>query len=236
MLLPEGQVDQQGIQAFQQLQQQTPTDSDPIWNNFVHCIVSPLATAARDQTPVKEWDVKVFKADQTINAFALPGGKIGVYSGILKVTKTDAQLAAVLAHEMSHVISRHGDERVSQGLVAQLGMAAAQVSGANPTVIGLLGMGAQVGVILPFSRAQETEADLVGLDLMARAGFDPRQSIDLWNNMKSASGGKAPPAILSDHPSDDQRIQRLQEHMGAAVAKYDQARAVGLAPHCALPK
>src|SRR4029077_9423527 len=127
---------------------------------------------------------------------------IGVYTGILPVTKTDAQLAAVLGHEVGHVIARHGAERVSQQLGTELvlnGVGAA--TGGDSKIMGMLGVGAQVGVLLPFSRTQESEADLIGEDLMARAGFDPAQAIELWKNMTAASGGKAPPAILSDHPA-----------------------------------
>jgi predicted Zn-dependent protease len=233
MLMPDGQMNQMGAQAFQQLKQETPVEPDSGMNRYVRCVAQPIADLAGPQAGISQWEIVVFR-DETANAFALPGGKIGVHTGLLKVAKTDGQLAAVLGHEVGHVIARHGAERMSQALATQGGLAAlGAVTKDNRTLLGLLGLGAQVGVLLPFSRTQESEADVIGLDLMARVGFDPRQSVELWHNMASASGGKSPPEFLSTHPANQSRIDHLNENMADAVGKYDQARASGHTPRCA---
>jgi predicted Zn-dependent protease len=219
-----------GDASYAQLKRKTPIDHNATDNRFVECVVNALGDVAHGQ-----WNVTVFKSKE-INAFALPGGNIGVYSGILPVTKNGAQLAAVLGHEMGHVLAGHADERVSEQYATQGGLSvlAAFLGGGsggfgNRQLMGLLGLGAQVGILLPFSRAQESEADLIGLEMMARAGFDPRQSVALWRNMTAASHGKQPPELLSTHPSNENRIQRLQSHMGKAMQLYEQAPRH---PHC----
>ena len=237
-LMPDSQMNSMGSEAFDQMKQKTPIEHDPAINAYVDCVAVPITVAAKDQLQVDKWEIVVFK-DKEVNAFALPGGKIGVQTGLLPVAKTDAQLAAVLGHETGHVIAKHGNERVSQSLGESLVLAGAalSLSGDNPQrnlILGGLGLGMQVGVALPFSRTQESEADLIGLNLMARAGFDPRQAVELWKNMM-ASGGNAPPQILSDHPSDATRIQALQDHLPEAIKDYDAAQAAGLRPHCVRP-
>ena len=228
-------MDQMGAQAFQEIKSNVKSDADPRVIQYVNCVVTPLTQAAKNQTSVSQWEVVVFKSPD-VNAFALPGGRIGVYSGLLNVAKSDAQLAAVVGHEIGHVIAHHGAERVSQQAGTQLGLAAlGAISGNNPqskTLMGLLGVGVQVGVLLPFSRTQENEADLVGLDLMARAGFDPHESVALWKNMIEASGNKAPAEWLSTHPASENRISNLESHMTDADAKYKLARSEGRTPKC----
>ena len=235
IIVPDSQMDQMGVQAFQELRSTEKVDQNPATNAYVKCIVDPLTQTARSQTPVEKWDVVVFdKADA--NAFALPGGKIGVYSGIIQVAQTPDALAAVLGHEIGHVIARHGAERVSQQAGSQIGLTALGAIAGDGTHrdvwMGLLGVGVQVGVLLPFSRTQESEADLIGLDLMARAGFDPRQSVELWKRMIAASGGKSQPEWLSTHPASENRIQNLESHMPEAMAKYQQVVNTGKTPHC----
>lgn len=236
LVVPDGQMNSMGAQAFEDLKAKTPIEKNSGPNAYVRCITGPITEAAQGQTSVKEWEVVVFQ-DDTANAFALPGGKIGVHTGILKVATNDAQLAAVLGHEVGHVIAKHGAERVSDQLAAQGGLSALGAlmgeGKTSNTLMGLLGLGAQVGILLPFSRTQESEADLIGLDLMARAGFDPRQSVELWHNMGKASGG-APPEFLSTHPGHETRISNLQSHLAEAMPKYEQAQAAGRAPHCQL--
>lgn len=235
MLLSDSRMNQMGAQAFQEMKSSQPIDSDPDHIKYVKCVVRPLTEAAREKTAVSEWDVVVFK-DPQANAFALPGGKVGVYTGIMKVAKTDSELATVLAHEIGHVMARHGGERVSQQAGTQAGLTAlGAITSSNPkssTLMSLLGLGAQVGILLPFSRAQETEADLIGLDLMAQAGFDPHESVNLWKNMITSSNGKAPPQFLSTHPASENRISQLENHMANAVTLFEQARASGKSPHC----
>lgn len=239
MLVSGSQIDQMGTEAFQQLKAKEKVDTHHGNSRYVHCIVDPLTASAKTKNYSEHlpdsWEVEVFKSDSA-NAFALPGGKIGVYTELLKVAKTDSQLAAVLGHEIGHVIAHHGAERMSQEAGTQLGMAAlGQLTKDNPNrnlLLGLLGVGAQVGILLPYSRTQENEADLIGLDLMATAGFDPRESVELWKNMMSASGGKGPPEVLSTHPASEGRIETLQKHMPEALSLFNKSRAEGRRPSC----
>lgn len=225
------------MQSFDQMKSETPVERDPKTNAYVQCIVKPITQVVGSQVSFKEWEVVVFK-DESANAFALPGGKIGVHTGILKVAKTPSQLAAVLGHEVGHVIAKHGNERVSETLAAQGGLSALGAFMGNKsnsgTIMGLLGMGAQFGVLLPHSRSHESEADLIGLDLMSRAGFDPRESAELWRNMMAASGGKAPPEFMSTHPASENRIKNLEAHFGQSMPKYEQAVKEGRAPKCSM--
>lgn len=181
-------------------------------------------------------------ASDTVNAFALPGGKIGVYTGLLSVAETPSQLAAVMGHEVAHVLARHGNERVSQqvavgetmGLIEGWLSSGGGGGAGQQAAMALLGVGAKVGILLPFSRAHESEADAMGKTLMARAGFDPRESVTLWQNMGRAGNGGTP-EFLSTHPSHDTRIRDLQEGMDAAVALYEESRAAGRVPQCKRP-
>lgn len=246
MAMPDSQMGSMGAKSFEDMKSKIPIDHDARKNEYVRCIVIPViraipANLRGPHVPAneKDWEIIVFQ-DPTANAFALPGGKIGVHTGILPVAKTDAQLAAVLGHEVGHVLARHGNERVSEGLATQIGMmgVAALLTGQDdsPTKLNLmtaaLGAGTQYGILLPHSRTQESEADVIGLDLMARAGFDPRQSVELWKNMGAA--GKAPPEFLSTHPSGSTRIDNLQSHMKDAMSKYAQSQSAGRQPHCSL--
>jgi predicted Zn-dependent protease len=192
-------------------------------------------TAVIDDGEPGDWEVTVFEQDQ-VNAFALPGKKIGIYTGLLDVAKNQHQLATVVAHEVGHVLAQHGNERMSTQFATSTGldlvaMLAGSETTTKRTALGLLGLGAQVGVLLPFSRAQETEADVMGLELMARAGFDPGESVDLWRNMIAESEG-APPEFLSTHPSGESRIDVLQRHLPEARNLAERARAAGRSPDC----
>ena len=228
-------MNRMGVLAFQEIQTRTPLEEDPAIQRYVQCIATSLLSPTGGNASASIWEVRVFRQDQA-NAFALPGKKIGVFTGLLKVTETQAQLAAVIGHEIAHVQARHANERVSTGYLAQSGtqLIAAMAGGSTKTrdnVMAMLGVGAQVGILLPFGRAQESEADLIGLDLMARAGFDPRQSIRLWQNMNAAAGDR-PPEFLSTHPASETRIRRLQERMPHAIKLYEQARTDGHRPAC----
>ncbi|RJS92954.1 M48 family metallopeptidase [Salinisphaera sp. Q1T1-3] len=217
-----------GDESFAELKQKTPTDTNSADNRFVECVARAIVSvpSVNEAAKVDSWDIQVFKSDQ-INAFALPGGNIGVYSGLLPVAKNGAQLAAVIGHEVGHVIAQHPNERMSDQYATQGGLTALSAflgggagGGSSQAIMSALGVGAQVGILLPFSRAQESEADLIGLELMARAGFDPRESVKLWQNMSAASDGQKPNPFLSTHPSNDNRIQALQSHMEQALSLY----------------
>lgn len=223
-----------GSTAFQQTEQKTPVSADGHTTAYVNCV----ANAITHELPNGggNWDVKVFDS-KDVNAFALPGGKIGVYTGLLKVTQSQDQLAAVIGHEVSHVLAGHSNERVSQQSATNAGLQVASlVIGGNgllgDAALGALGLGAQYGILLPFSRVHESEADLLGLDLMAKAGFDPRQAVELWQNMSRVAGGQKPPEFASTHPSDATRIRQIEARLPQDLPLYNQARANGKRPQC----
>lgn len=220
-----------GATAYQQLQSSTPVSRDDAVNAYVDCVADAITrTLTGDASG--PWEVRVFAEDQ-VNAFALPGRKIGVYQGLLSVAENQHQLATVIAHEVAHVVARHSNERISTQFAASagldlLGALAGEPTPTKQTLFGLLGLGTQVGVLLPFNRRQESEADLLGLRLMAEAGFDPRASVDLWRNMIE-KGGRSPPEFLSTHPSGESRIEALQARMPEAL---ERARASTADPRC----
>ena len=174
-----------------------------------------------------EWQWTVVNDDNMVNAWALPGGKSAVYTGMLRMAKSDDELAVVMGHEASHAIARHAGERISSNMVIQgalqgTSMALGDMSpAAQQATMAALGLGSNVGVLLPWSRMQESEADELGLLIAADAGYDPRTSIDLWTRMASQSG--APPEFLSTHPSENTRIARLQKMMPKAMKLYQAA-------------
>jgi predicted Zn-dependent protease len=228
--VPEGQVDEMGTQAFSEMKAKQPINHDPATNSYVKCVADAITSVLPERS---SWEVVVFES-KDVNAFALPGGKIGVFTGILPVASTPEQLGTVLGHEVGHVLAQHGRERISEQMATQgiLGLTSAMFAnkegGTYQLVMAGLGLGAQFGVMLPFSRAQESEADIIGLQLMAKAGFEPHQAVVLWQNMMKAGGGQGP-GWMSDHPTNEDRIQKLQEHMSEAVALYN---ASGRRPNC----
>jgi predicted Zn-dependent protease len=231
---PESQMAQMGAQAYQQKKQQLPVDKDSAVKSYVQCVARHVTKVTDSKY---DWQVTVFKKD-VANAWALPGGYIGVYSGLLKYARNQAQLAAVLGHEVSHVLDHDADARLSTQYATAAGLQVAQAAlGGSSTksqlAMAALGVGAKLGIILPYSRSQESNADILGLKLMAKAGFDPREAIQLWKNMSQAGG--SPPAFLSDHPANKTRIHDLQKHMPAAVKAFEQARAKGRKPGCETP-
>lgn len=234
LLVSDGEVNQAGIASFQDMQKKIPQSKDSRQVSYVNCVsaaivneIPRLQAQGKLRVPAS-WEVTVFDS-KDVNAFALPGGKIGVYTGLLNVAATQDQLAAVIGHEVTHVLAGHSAERYSETMASQIGGVLVQATtGINGDLVG---MATQAFILLPFSRAHETEADLLGLDLMAGAGFDPRQAITLWQNMARASGGK-PPEFMSSHPSDETRIRNLSERLNSAMPIYEQARAAGRQPRC----
>lgn len=230
------QLNQLGAQAFAEAKAKQPLSNDARVNGTVRCVV---AAVTRELPPAWQggWESAVF-VNKEPNAFALPGGKVGVNTGIFSVARDQDQLAGVIAHEIGHVVSRHHDERITrqlgaQGVLQMVGALAGSRYGegaANAAVQGGSIL-AQTGFLLPGSRAQETEADVVGQQLMARAGFDPRAAVALWQNM-IAAGGSRPPQWLSTHPNPEARIRELQQRAASLVPAYEQARASGRRPNC----
>ena len=217
---------QLGLTTYQQILRKSKISTDPERNALVTRVGSRIAAAA--ERPDFEWEYRVIE-DKQANAFALPGGKIAVYTGILPITRDEAGLAAVLAHEVAHVTARHGGERMSQQLATQVGVdvlgVAAGVAvgdpGATRLAAAALGLGAQYGLLLPFSRAHESEADHIGLIYLAKAGYDPRAARDLWVRMaEAAKGGQRPPEFMSTHPSEETRIKQIEAWLPEALTYY----------------
>ena len=212
-----------GAQAFEAVSKKGKRSQDPALTAVVERVGRRVAAASGIQA---EWEFAVFEDDKMVNAFALPGGKVGVYTGLLPVAETEAGLAAVLAHEVAHVVARHGAERLSQGLLAQLGVTAIQIgmAGRDPGVTrGVLeayGLGATVGVLLPWGRTQEAEADHIGLILMARGGYDPHAALSLWERMQKKEGRQRAPEFLSTHPGPGRRIESIRAWLPEALSHY----------------
>ncbi len=205
-----------GANSFEQIKLKEKVSHDNKINAYVRCVTDSITKHVPSQPSFKQWEVVVFESDQ-VNAFALPGGKIGVYTGLLNVAKNQDQLATVIGHEIAHVLADHSNERLSSSQLANLGMQITHIGLENSEyqdmAMGVLGLGVQYGILMPYGRTQESEADIIGLDLMVKAGFDPRQSIELWKNMAKASSGNNPPELLSTHPSHNTRIYNLSSRL-----------------------
>jgi len=240
-LIHEDKMDALGVAAFSSLKQQSELNQDPAIKEYVMCVaVAILEVIPAEYGPDDgRWEVLVFE-DQSPNAFALPGGKIGVHTGMLEIATTPGQLAAVLGHEVGHVLLSHGNERMSQSILADTAMNTASIAAGaaapqyQDLIAGGLGVGAQFGVLLPFSRKHESEADEVGQLFMAQAGFYPAEAITLWQGM-AEMGGEGPAQWQSTHPSDETRIARLKANLPKAMGEYEQARAAGKDPRCTPP-
>lgn len=237
LLVSEAQMSQLGATSFEQLKRSDKLARDPVRLRQVQCVVRAL-TAGLPPSGRVAWEVQLFD-DPNPNAFALPGGKVGVNTGMFNVARNQDQLAGVIAHEIAHVIFRHAGERVSQQMAAGVGMQAigaytgSRTSPQNTRMLmSALGLGAQLGVLLPFSRTQEGEADIYGQQYMARAGFDPNGAVALWQNMLAASKGGRPPTILSTHPDPQNRVRALAANAPSLMDDYRAARTGGRAPNC----
>ena len=211
-----------GGEAFTQVLAKAKVSSEPTVNEMVRRVGSRIAAVAGGD---RQWEYKVIDDPNQVNAFALPGGKIAVYTGIIPITRDEAGLAAVLGHEVAHVTARHSGERMSQQIAAQMGLGViGTVLGASPQTTESLGGIVASGLLLPFGRRQESEADHIGLIYMAKAGYDPRAARDLWVRMAEASRGRSrPPEFLSTHPSEETRIKQIEGWLPEAL-KYYQPR------------
>jgi predicted Zn-dependent protease len=230
-----------GDQAFDQIVKDPKTkvtdspEAEPAKRVAARIIEAAKQSKYAETAQKFKWEVIVIKDDKTANAFALPGGKIAVYTGIYPVAKNEAGLAAVLGHEVTHALARHGAERMSQTVAAGALLTGAgiylqtQDAPAQGAIMQALGLGAQVGVLLPFSRSHESEADHVGIILAAMAGYDPRESVHLWQRMEQAGGGQ-PPEFLSTHPNHGTRIKQLEEWMPEALEYYNKTSHVEASP------
>ncbi len=231
------QLNQLGIQAFNQEKGQKPLSQDARQNAYVRCVVDSIVRELSPQWRQTGWESAVF-VDKTPNAFALPGGKVGVYTGIFDVAKSQGQLAAVVGHEIGHVVERHHDERITRQYGAQAALSVASLLAGSRYGDGVAqgvsqggGLLLQTTFLLPGTREQENEADVVGQRLMAQAGYDPHQAIELWQNML-ASNGSRPPQWLSTHPDPKSRIGEMRKRADSLMPVYEQARASGRKPSC----
>lgn len=222
-MISEQQETRMGLASFKEIIEKEKLELDPVINARVQRIGKRIAAATGRSD--YQWEFKVIDDDKQINAFCLPGGKVAVYTGLLPVAQDDDGLAAVIGHEVAHAIARHGGERLSQEMIVA-GLTVATVVATNDSknrdlYVGLLGAGAAVGFLLPYSRLHESEADRMGLIYMAKAGYDPRAAIGLWERMAKAGKGKAkPPEFLSSHPADETRIEEIRKWLPEALGHY----------------
>lgn len=212
-----------GLQSYQDILSQSRVIPQGEAVDLIRTIGQKLARAATDVDPGFDWEFNVIQSDQA-NAFALPGGKTAVYTGLFPVAENTNGLAIVMGHEIAHAIARHGAERMAYQKLVQIGSMAATVAlgdmdyQTQRAVMGALGVGAQYGVLLPFSREHESEADYMGLLFVARACFDPTEAQKLWERMGQMSQGQQPSEFMSTHPSHGTRIKQFQEWMSEALA------------------
>lgn len=225
ILIPESQEIAFGKQAYQQaLKDQKESD-----NTHLKQVLQRVGTriAEVSDMPKLDWEFKLIESDEK-NAFALPGGKVAVYTGMLRICKNEAGLATVLSHEIAHVIARHGAQRMSQQLLISGAMIGASISLRNNTqrriIMSALGLGVLYGITLPFSRGDEGEADQIGLIYMAKAGYDPEEAIQFWQRFSNVKKGNEPPEWASTHPADKTRIAGLKSHLSLAKYKYQNSK------------
>lgn len=229
-LISSGQEMELGLTSFEQMKKDTPVSKDPAANALVQRVGNQIAKVAQPDMPNAQWEFVVFESPDA-NAFCLPGGKVGVYTGLLKITKSEAGLATVVGHEVGHAVARHGAERMSEAMVMQTGGQAlgAALTSYDPKVQSAAnlayGLGTKLGRELPHSRAQESEADHIGLIYMARAGYNPREAVEFWKRFmeyNKQQGGTTSPwsQFLSTHPLDEARIKHLETLMPEAQSAF----------------
>ncbi len=222
MLVSSGQEQQLGLDAYREVLSKSKRSTDAKMTAVVERVGRRIAAVAN--RPDFKWEFALLESKE-VNAFCLPGGKIAVYTGILPVAKNEAALAVIVGHEVAHAIARHGGERMSQQMSVEMiqELLSVGLGRASPAMregtLKAFGLGTELGVLLPYSRAHESEADQIGLTYTAKAGYDPREAIGLWQRMEQVSKSR-PLEFLSTHPREENRIQRLQQLMPAAMQEY----------------
>jgi predicted Zn-dependent protease len=223
-LVSEGDEKKLGVDAYDDILKKTPLSKNQAWQAQLKRVGQRISAAAAK--PEYEWAFNVL-AGKDVNAFCLPGGKVAFWEGIMPVAQDDAGVAVVMGHEVAHALARHGAERMSQSMGAQI---VGQVLGAGVGMVNpayteafsqAYGLGVNVAVILPWGRAQESEADQIGLILMAKAGYDPSAAVGFWERMAKVKQGGSPPEFLSTHPSDDTRIAQINQWLPEAMKYYN---------------
>jgi len=239
--ISDSEMEAESAKQFAEMKASMPLITDREKIDYIACVANAVVSALEPEYRDLAWEMAIFEVD-SVNAFAMPGGKIGVMEGILKAATNQHQLAAVIGHEIAHVTAEHSNERASRGKLSGVGIQVAAVllgaghRGATYTAYEALNQGAAFGIMLPFSRNQESEADVIGLKYMARAGFDPRQAVPLWQNMEEEAGGNKPAEFMSTHPSSDKRIDDLISEWGEALPLYNEALEAGRDPNCIEPQ
>lgn len=228
ILVPESQEMALGVQSFDEILKKSKLSGDAAATAMLERVGKRIAAVSG--RPDYAWEFKLLDDPKTVNAFCLPGGKVAFYTGILPITQSEAGIAVVMGHEVGHALAKHGAERMSQQILLSVGEVslalALQKKPAETRALygAAYGVGAGVGVILPFGRFQESEADHIGLLLMAKAGYDPREAVNFWKRMQAKSGGKAPPEFLSTHPADEKRIKQIEDWMPEALKYYEESK------------
>jgi predicted Zn-dependent protease len=233
-LIPKETVLQTSFQQYNQFMKEHKLSDNQQWSEMVKTVGRNIRSAVEqyfrqqgmtEQLEGYNWEFNLVESDQ-VNAFAMPGGKVVVFEGIMPIAENPNGLAVVMAHEIAHAIAGHGNERMSQQLATQLGgLALATALSQKPAQtqqlwMAAFGVGTQVGVLLPYSRLHESEADHLGLIFMAMAGYDPRAAVDFWQRMAAKKNGKSPPEFLSTHPADQTRIEQIKEWLPEVMPIY----------------
>ena len=233
-LIPDSELLSLSFQQYAEVLKKSKLSNDPVKVQMVRRVGEKIARASEEflresklESDIKnyKWEFNLIEDDKVVNAWCLPGGKVAVYTGILPLTQDETGLAVVMGHEVAHAMAKHGNERMSEGLLVQLGGASLslalskQPALTNQIFMAAYGVGAQVGFMLPYSRLHESEADRIGLVLMAKAGYDPREAIPFWQRMNE-KGGSRPAEFLSTHPAPDTRIRDIKSHIPEAMKYY----------------
>ncbi len=233
-------IEVEAARQFVEMKASMPLITDRETIDYIACVANAVVMVLEPPYSDLQWEMAIFEVD-AVNAFAMPGGKIGVMEGILRAAQNQHQLAAVIGHEIAHVTAEHSLERASRSKISGVGIQVAAVllggghSGATYTAYEALNQGAAFGIMLPFNRKQESEADVIGLEYMARAGFDPREAVPLWQNMMAQHDGDEPAEFTSTHPSGSRRIDQLVSQWSTALPLYNEALEAGRNPNCIPP-
>jgi predicted Zn-dependent protease len=233
-LIPDSELVSLSFQQYSEVLKKSKLSNDPVRVHAVKRVGERIARASEEflresklESDIKnyKWEFNLIEDDKVVNAWCMPGGKVAVYTGILPLTEDDTGLAVVMGHEVAHAMANHGNERMSEALLVQLGGASLSLALSKEAALtqqifmGVYGVGTQVGIMLPYSRVHESEADRIGLVLMAKAGYDPREAIPFWQRMNE-KGGSRPPEFLSTHPAPETRIKDIRSHIPEAMRYY----------------
>ena len=237
----EAEMEAAAAREFARYKATYPLTTDQEIIDYIACVANAVVSVLEPPDSEMNWEMAILETNE-LNAFVMPGGKIVIFEGILRAARDQNQLAAVIGHEIAHVTAEHTKRKLMQGKAGEIGIQVAAVLlggghyGATYTAQEMLNQGAMYGLLLPYKRSQETEADVLGLEYMAAAGFDPRAAVDLWKNMDEESGGERPAEFASTHPSPENRIESLISQWIEVLPLYNQAHEEGRAPNCVLPQ